>query len=62
VCVCFILPMLETAVRDRSWPMKIPQYAIAIDFMSSGDCSWPTRPMLIFLGLGSSSEISLIPV
>lgn len=46
--------MLETAVWDRSCPMKIVQNAMAIVFAPSGEFSSFTRPVLNSLELGSS--------
>jgi len=53
--------MLETAVWDRSCPMKIVQNAIAIVLALSGEFSSFTRPVLNSLELGSSL-IELKPV
>lgn len=53
--------MLETAVCDRSWPMNIVQYAIAIVFTLSGEFSSLTRPVLSSLEFGSSL-IELKPI
>lgn len=48
------LRMLETAVCDRSCPMKIVQNAIAIVFVLSGEFSSFTRPVLSSREFGSS--------
>ena len=55
------LPMREATVCDRSWPIKIAQYAINIVFVWSGEFSSLTNSVLSTLGFGSSSGILSIP-